>query len=51
MGMVNILFVKPSHEQFKPLLVIGEDLVFQFPIDGECHIKFPFRNIYTKYWF
>jgi hypothetical protein len=49
MDMVNVLFLKLGHEQFKPLLVIGKDLVFQFPIDEECHIKLPFRNIDTEY--
>jgi hypothetical protein len=46
MDMVNVLFVKPGNKHFKPLLVVGENLVLQFSVDEECHIKLLFGNIH-----
>ena len=51
MDTINVLLVKPGQEHFKSLLVIGEDFVFQFTIDEECHIELLFCNIDTKYTF
>ena len=44
MGTVNVvvLFVKPGHECFKPLLFIGEDLVFSFPLMSSATSNFLF---------
>lgn len=45
MDMIYALFMKPCSKKFKALLVVGKDLVFQFPIDEQCYVKLPFRNI------